>query len=293
MKRIFSILIVMSLLLSIVSVPSFASEVDVEEDDFDVSRYNQYTISFSENNRVRSIATTTTVDEAIAYVQSLDLSENGYDYIEESCLAELEQYKLDEVELEDYTVLIPKARAKSFYGTYSDKDFYYEYTSVANKRRETNGIAKNSSNADKWKKWILGTTDLAMSFATAKWSIPYTLIRSVTGVSSASAVYNGSRNQYVEQFTNTKTRSIYRKSGSNYKLCYQDQSSSLRVNLYFCPVGTAFDSDYIKIGTTFEGTVKANSLTKNEILKQANTYANKGSKVIYTVSSHRVKETWK
>lgn len=96
----------------------------------------------------------------------------------------------------------------------------------------------------------------------------------------------------MEQFTNTKTRSIYRKEGTRYKLCYQDQTSSLRVKLYFCPVGTKFSSDYISIGTTYNGTVKAINLSKNEILKQANSYANRNSKIVYTVSSHRVKENW-
>ena len=72
----------------------------------------------------------------------------------------------------------------------------------------------------------------------------------------------------------------------------QDQSSSLRVNLYFCPVGTAFSSDYIFIGTTYNGTVQANNASKDTILQQANTYANHGSKVVYTVSSKRVQENW-
>ena len=233
-----------------------------------------------------------TVDEAIQYVKSLKLLENGFGHIEEACLSELEQYKSDGIELEDYTVLVPRTKAKSYFGTYLGNEFYYENTSVANLRRETNGVAKSSSNASKWNNWILGVTDLAMNFANIKWSIPYSMVRSITGVSGTSAVYNGSRNQHVEQFTNTKTRSIYKKRGSSYKLCYQDQSSSLRVNLYFCPVGTAFSSDYIFIGTTYNGTVQANNASKDTILQQANTYANHGSKVVYTVSSKRVQENW-
>lgn len=64
------------------------------------------------------------------------------------------------------------------------------------------------------------------------------------------------------------------------------------MKLYFCPVGTAFDSDYIEIGTVFNGSVKANNLTKNEILKLANTHSNHGSEIIYRVSYHRVTEDW-
>lgn len=77
-----------------------------------------------------------------------------------------------------------------------------------------------------------------------------------------------------------------------YSTCYQDQSSSLRVNLYFCPVGTAFSSDYISIGTTFNGSVQANEASKNTILQQANTYANRNSVVRYYVTSKRVQENW-
>lgn len=220
------------------------------------------------------------------------MSQNGYGYIEEACLSELEKYIEDEVELESYTILVPKTRVKNFYGTYLGSDFYYENTSVANVRRETNGVKKTDANAAKWKNWIMGVTDIAMNFSNRGWNLAYSVIRTVTGVSSPTSVWNGSRNQYVEQFTETKTRSIYKKVGSNYKLSYQDQNSSLRVNLYFCPVGTAFDSDYIKIGSIFNGTVKANTLSKDEILKQANAYANRNSKIVYSVSSHRVTEKW-
>lgn len=292
MRKLVNILLAGVLILTMSSITVLASDTPTsKEQDVVLSAYEQYKIEFNqEPNKTR--AESSNIDNAIQYVKSLNLSENGFSYIEDACLAELEQYRIDGIELEDYTVLVPKTRAKSYFGTYSGNEFYYDTTSVANMRRETNGVAKSKSNASKWNNWILGVTDLAMNFASYKWSIPYTMIRNITGVSGTSAVYNGSRNQHVEQFTNTKTRSIYKKQGSSYKLCYQDQSSSLRVNLYFCPVGTAFSSDYISIGTTYNGKVQANNASKNTILQQANTYANRGSKVVYTVSSKRVKENW-
>lgn len=292
MRKLVNILLAGVLILTMSSITVLASDTPTsKEQDVGLSAYEQYKIEFNqEPNKTR--AESSNIDNAIQYVKSLNLSENGFSYIEDACLAELEQYRIDGIELEDYTVLVPKTRAKSYFGTYSGNEFYYDTTSVANMRRETNGVAKSKSNASKWNNWILGVTDLAMNFASYKWSIPYTMIRNITGVSGTSAVYNGSRNQHVEQFTNTKTCSIYKKQGSSYKLCYQDQSSSLRVNLYFCPVGTAFSSDYISIGTTYNGKVQANNASKNTILQQANTYANRGSKVVYTVSSKRVKENW-
>ena len=292
MKKILSILLIAILTLTVSSSTVLASDISTYiQQEANLNEYNQYKIEFNQKNSMARIENNT-VDEAIQYVKSLKLLENGFGHIEEACLSELEQYKSDGIELEDYTVLVPRTKAKSYFGTYLGNEFYYENTSVANLRRETNGVAKSSSNASKWNNWILGVTDLAMNFANIKWSIPYSMVRSITGVSGTSAVYNGSRNQHVEQFTNTKTRSIYKKQGSSYNLCYQDQSSSLRVNLYFCPVGTAFSSDYIFIGTTYNGTVQANNASKDTILQQANTYANHGSKVVYTVSSKRVQENW-
>lgn len=67
---------------------------------------------------------------------------------------------------------------------------------------------------------------------------------------------------------------------------------TLRVKLYFCPVGTAFSSDYIEISDVYNGSVKANDLTKDEILHTANAYSNHGGEIIYRVSYHRVTEDW-
>lgn len=79
-----------------------------------------------------------------------------------------------------------------------------------------------------------------------------TSISTITGIPEASEVHNGSYNEYVEQFTNTLTRTIYKeKTANNYTPGYQDQTASLRVNMYFCPVGTAFSSDYIHVGNIF------------------------------------------
>lgn len=292
MKKFVSILLIAILTLTVSSSTVLASDISTyTQREVNLNEYNQYKIEFDQKNSMNRIENNT-VDDAIQYVKSLKLSENGFGHIEEACLSELEQYKSDGIELEDYTVLVPRAKAKSYFGTYLGNEFYYENTSIANMRRETDGVAKSSSNVSKWNNWILGVTDLAMNFANITWSIPYSMVRSITGVSGTSAVYNGSHNQDVEQFTNTETRSIYKKQGSNYELCYQDQSSSLRVNLYFCPVGTSFSSDYIFIGTTYNGTVQANNASKDTILQQANTYANHGSKVVYTVSSKRVQENW-
>ena len=88
-------------------------------------------------------------------MKSLNLSDIGYSYIEETCLKELATYKENEVELNNYTVLVPKTRAKSYFGTYLNNDYYYDYTSIADMRRNTNGGTKGSLNETKWKNEIL------------------------------------------------------------------------------------------------------------------------------------------
>lgn len=288
MKKCLSIFLSFIMIISM-SIPTLANTTE-NEDAFYIDDYTQYTIDFSETTSKARNTETDSIDDAISYVESLELSNAGYSYIEEACLNELNGYKDNNVVLESYTVLIPKTRTRQYYGTYAGHDFYYEYTSVANMRRETSGAKKSSANEAKWDKWVLGLMDLGMCFANIKWSIPYTLVRSVTGVSGTSAVHYGSYNVHVEQFTNTVTRSIFKESSS--KACYQDQTSSLRVNLYFCPVGTAYNSDYISCGTTYSGSVQSTNYSKDSILQIANTQSNHGSQVFYSITSHQLTENW-
>lgn len=288
MKKCLSIFLSFIMIISM-SISTLANTTE-NEDAFYIDDYTQYTIDFSETTSKARHTETDSIDDAISYVESLELSDAGYSYIEEACLNELNGYKDNNVVLESYTVLVPKTRTRQYYGTYAGHDFYYEYTSVANMRRETFGAKKSVANEAKWDKWVLGFMDLGMCFANIKWSIPYSLIRSVTGVSGTSAVHYGSYNAHIEQFTNTVTRSIFRESSS--KACYQDQTSSLRVNLYFCPVGTAYNSDYINCGTTYSGSVQTTNYSKDSILQIANTQSNHGSQVFYSITSHQLTENW-
>lgn len=297
-KKFLSFALVTVMVFGISTTSFAAASTSLEEDTFSIDNYTQYTfdLNHTQSLKTRGLKTESNeqkIDAVVSYVESLNLGDRGYSNIEEACLLELEGYKNDGVELEKYTVLVPKTRSMHYYGTYSGNDFYYEYTSVSDFRRETIGKKKSSSNADSWERWILGLADLGMCFGNLEWSIPYSIIRTVTGVDGTSAVHNKSYNEYVEQFTDVVTRTIYKeRSSNNYDDCYQDQTASLRVKLYFCPVGTAFDSDYIKIGDIFDDSVSANDLSKSKILKLANTYSNKNSEIIYKVSNNRIQEIW-
>lgn len=219
------------------------------------------------------------------------MDDKGYSHILEVCIDELNFYKDEDVILEKYTVLVPSANSMQYFGTHSGYDFYCQYVSISNMRRETKGAEKNSSNADVWNGWITGVLDLVLTFISDNWVMPYSLIRSAIGLSvTSSDVHYGSYNEYVEQFSNTVTRVIYKQRGSNYIRCYQDQSSYLRVNHYFCPVGTVFPSDYYNIGQTFAGTVNANQLTTSQILNMANVYSNHGGEAIFRVTDHHITE---
>ncbi len=291
MKKIVSLILSFTLFFSL-SNPAFAI-ASQSEDEFCIDDYIPYTINLSyEDANTLATATDDSIDRAIAYVKSLRLGDMGFSYIEEACLNELIAYKDDDIILENYTVLIPKAKTKNYYGTYLGKDYYYEYTSTADIRRETKGEEKNESNEIQWDFWVLGTADLGMCFAKYKWSIPYSIIRTITGIGEPEEIYYESYNEYVEQFTDIVTRTIFRKENSNYKASYQDQTSSLRVNWYFCPVGTAFDSDYISCGTVYDSDVSATDLSKEEILQAAHIHANRGSKVIHKITYHRLQEEW-
>ena len=290
MKKVLCILLSVTIVFSM-STSAFADEI--EDNSFCIEDYISYTIDFSSINTDMRSVNDNTVDEALSYVKSLNLSDICYSYIEEACLNERQGYKEDDVILESYTVLVPKVRTKHLYGTYLGSNYYYEYTSMANMRRETKGVEKGKANESKWNSWILGAMDLVIAFRSIKWGVPYSIIRTVTGISSISDVHYGSYNQYVEQFTNTVTRTIFKeKNSASLDACYQDQTSSLRVKLYFCPVGIDETSYYIEIDTVYDGTVQANDLTKNEILQLANSYSNHGGEIIYKVSQHRVKEMW-
>lgn len=74
MKKMLSILLSAVMVLSI-SIPAFASTTD--EDTFCIDNYTQHTINFAEtdpNMKTRS-ANENTIDAAIAYVESLELSD--------------------------------------------------------------------------------------------------------------------------------------------------------------------------------------------------------------------------
>lgn len=302
MKKLTSLILAIVMLFA-VTIPVFATSnstsftsVQEEEYTYCADNYTKYTIDLTQirGGELSYASDANTVDTTIDFVKSLDLKSMGYSHIEEACMNELNFYKENDMVLEKYTVLVPKTREMYFYATYLGYDYYYEYTSESQIRRETEGAEKGASNETLWNNWIMGLIDLIVSFALEDvWSVAYSAVTSVTNVFGASDVHYGSFNEYVEQFTNVTTRTIYKQRSANVlDPCYQDQRCFLRVNMYFCPIGTAFDSDYIFIRTLRDGFFVANDASQEEILQAANVHSNHDSMVIHSVGSYRVREDW-
>lgn len=148
--------------------------------DLDLNDYIQYTIDLSSEKSSNYISASSegknvpanSIDKAIDYVSSLELDDKGYSHILEVCIDELNFYKDEDVILEKYTVLVPSANSMQYFGTHSGYDFYCQYVSISNMRRETKGAEKNSSNADVWNGWITGVLDLVLTFISDNWVMP-------------------------------------------------------------------------------------------------------------------------
>lgn len=191
------------------------------------------------------------IDNIIDYVKSLDLDEKGYAYVEETCLAELRNYKRQNIVIGKYTVLIPKSKEKEkiFYGNLAKKDFYCQYISEVSFRRETIISEEDSKNDSK------------------------------------KGIFYDPYENYVEQFHDLVTRIIYKENiDGTYSIGYMDQEGSLRISKYLCTIDAESQTDYMKIGEVYKNQLNSNELDKSEILSLANAYSNRKEIVNYRLS---------
>lgn len=147
--------------------------------------YEKYTIDFenatslsdggvmltSQNEKENRIA------EAKEYVLSLNLGDLGYQYIEDACLNELENWQAEDSVLNSYTVLVPKSRATLYYlGTCADKDFYCAYISE-NVRTYQAKITLDTDDIGLEEKWANGLLDFALNFFDTTFNIVFSVFR--------------------------------------------------------------------------------------------------------------------
>lgn len=154
------------------------------------------------------------VEKARKAVLELNLSSQGLSYIEEACLAELDELALDsKCMLNEYIVLIPKVRSSTpaFFATYYGRDYYTSVTSVSNIT-----LTKNSSfgKYNNLKQWAQNIISLGLCFNDdLVVTIPWTLINS-----KLPSKYTVHTSDWMDSYINLNptNRAIYVKEGSKY-----------------------------------------------------------------------------
>lgn len=138
MKRIVAIMIAI-ILAVLPAADVFADSTEKAllntEDSFE--NYDKYTLIIGNSDNTKDLANrfgdsievtvVSSIEEGIVYVQKMDLQRADSDFLKQSWLDELTFYKENNVDLLDYTMLVPKStRSETVYGTYNGHTFYYE-----------------------------------------------------------------------------------------------------------------------------------------------------------------------
>lgn len=248
-KRIFSLVLALVMCVGL-AVPAFAEmdQASIEAVQSEKPLYDRHTIAFNtaetaycmEDESDTSTIAQTNIEAAKEYVLSLDLGEQGYDYVEESCLAQLEDFSTtDGFILESYTVLTPKnaAATPQYYGTYKGFTFY----SADFSETTANGVDKTyeigSGNKDNIAKFMKGTLDWIITFA--NWDVAsfnYMLLCQILNtpdyvVSTKDLIQEGFK---IDPLI---ARGIYTKSGPNdgYVRYYSSERGTCYPNLVYRP----------------------------------------------------------
>lgn len=184
------------------------------------------------NHNIKAVA------KAKEYVQSLNLSESGLEYIEDACLAELDTYKTSEdTELTSYTVFTPDnsvGLSRSSlpsnmykYGTYNNVDFYFYYPAEA-----TVNVHKDLTDQTKLQKWINNMVNIGISCLSTELSVTFAACNALWGMPSGYSVHNG---EFTQAYAIVKvyTRHIGALSGNGNWIDLTSQQYG-NVWLYFC-----------------------------------------------------------
>ncbi len=291
MKKVF--VLFFSALLAVVLPLSTLAENGIKMDGTvihdDLSQYIHYTIDLT---AMKASSAKTTVDAAVDYVKSLQLTNKGYAYIEEACLDELEQYRQQGATVYSYTVLVPKA-AKSdvYYGTYNNIPFYVDYSSIANVKIEKDGPYPSSTALAHW---VQGLFSVGMAFAHFTYGIPYALVSAALGNPSNVTYSYGSHNSYVFQAApRTRLFYTYRGSSTTRTVVFQDQRGEVDIRGYFEPVSTDVDNDYVQIFSKNDQTLwTSHYYDTSFILLRAYTMYTHNSCEYWFLSTELLTETW-
>jgi hypothetical protein len=251
MKKIKKLLSALCAVCMIMTMTTSAFAAVSTSDNGNPGEYDEFTISFpspaKSENKPSVMSVENINDENIttaqAYVQSLNLKNLGYQYIEDSCINQLETFKEDDdTVLTSYTVLVPKTRAATptQYGTYKGKTFYSaEYSSYT---KEFN--KKSFSTKAKLQQWANATVNLTMCFVDARITVPFTIFSSLMGVNQ----YTIKDNAYIEYYFNlsARCRGIYVKNTlGEFQMVTSGEYGTAKPFTIFHPVDTSVGGAYV------------------------------------------------
>lgn len=252
------------------------------EDELSLSEDNAVSVSSLENeaNSKENVKSHNELaaQEAIEYVDKLNLSEKGWETIENTCIDELNYYAtLDEAKLLSYTVHVPKSNASIsassppsgyfYFGEYGGKTFYFYYPSDAG---FVTNVCKETSTSN-LQKWVNSALTLYTIFGPTKTATAWSVIQLLMGVSSNYTVRNGA---FLESYCNVqvKTRGIYTLYGNgSYQMVTSQQFGSVFPYVVFHPCDPpkyngAFSKDYGYQGQVFSPKYKN---TTTDLCKEA------------------------
>lgn len=245
LKRIIALSVCCILFANMVcgSAGAVAPEYGLENEKISEDEYFRYTVDFSEENKENSNMVCSTdsnemkIARAIEFVESLELDERGFEYIEQSCLAQLNDFaNQKDISLESYTVLVPKTTntTPQYFGTYKGFTFYSAYYSeyVAT----VHGPTSYPDNKQTMIDFVAGVLDYILLLADQQISVSFTLL---------STVMNDPKNYEVTTSAHFKSifsieancRGIYTKTGANnsYVMYYSSEDGYMFPQVIFFP----------------------------------------------------------
>lgn len=333
MKKIVSLMFVFCIIFNIAGSAFAANDIYMQnevlevydENEFDNESYDKYTITFDElpealdvdysqdelanyENTIVLNHNKEATEKAKDYVHSLNLSDVNLEFIEASCLNELNDLSnISNFALESYTVLVPAGALNAssnkkdvsfdkltYYGTYANRDFYtYVYS-------ETSGSTEYKKTSNKLEQWFKNTVDLFLCFCDAEVTVPITLVRQMMNCPSN---YVPKKAAYLEYYfnVNIRTRGIYTKYTTllpKPHTTYEQVTSGQSGKLYPFVIIHPCDSPKYKGSYNVELGYKKTVYTpyysnKDHQLKEAYAAFSGGSKIHRKIMSYSSSYYWK
>lgn len=235
-RKILSATLVAVLLCSMCMITASATPIN-QDVSTGLSSYDEVVV-FSEKNSRGIVSSDPTiefektakynVEQAIAGVKSLKLSEQGLSYLEEACLAELNDIALDpSCKLNEYSVLIPRSTTPTFYTTYKNTDFYTAVTSKSNITLEKNRFGTYN----KLVQWASNLVNLTLSIS----GTVYTSLAWSALTPNLPSNYQVHSSDWTDCYININpiNRALYVKVGTTYKNVANREYGTVRAyNVY-------------------------------------------------------------